>query len=105
LNGGEAQNYPRVLSALEPLLNDGKTALTICFVIDPQYRNQGLARKLLTFAIEDFRSKGFLYAIGLPVESSEEPEKRYRGTDHMYQEAGYIEISRQGIATLVRKTL
>jgi GNAT superfamily N-acetyltransferase len=39
-------------------VKDKKVALTICFVIDPQYRNQGVATALLETAIRHYRALG-----------------------------------------------
>jgi hypothetical protein len=50
---------------------------------------------LLASAIEGFRQAGYDAAMALPIVKEGDPEKRYRGTLHMYEEAGYVEIERQ----------
>lgn len=94
LNANQASAYPRLLDDLKPLITNKLVGLTICFVIRPEFRGQGVARSLLASAIEGFRLAGYDAAIALPIVREGDPEKRYRGTLHMYEEAGYVEIER-----------
>ena len=95
LNANDATTYPRLLEDLREFIADKKVGLTICFVIRPEYRGQGVARQLLFAAIEGFRLAGYDAAMSLPIARDGDPEKRYRGTLHMYDEAGYQVLTRQ----------
>ena len=103
LNGGPLDHYPRLIEWLLPFSQGKKAAVTICFVIDPEYRGKGLARAMLAFASESFRNDGLEVAFALPVSGDGGGDRRYRGTMHMYQEAGYREIGTFSGAVLMQK--
>ena len=103
LNGGPLDHYPRLTEWLLPFSQGRKFAVTICFVIDPEYRGKGLARAMLAHAIESFRDHGLEGAFALPVSGDDGGNRRYRGTMHMYQEAGYREIGTFSGAVLMQK--
>ena len=88
-NCAESGRLPRLREELSPFCADKKVACTICFVIHPDHRGKGVARKLLAEAIRSSREAGFYAMIALPFEDTEKPQKRYRGTTRMYLEAGY----------------
>lgn len=95
LNANDALAYPRLIADLQEYIAGKKVGLTICFVIRPEYRGQGVARQLLSAAIEGFRQAGYDAAISLPIARDTHPEKRYRGTLHMYDEEGYQVLARR----------
>jgi len=103
LIGGPLDHYPRLTEWLLPFSQGKKFAVTICFVIDPEYRGKGLARSLLAHAIDSFRTQGMEGAFALPVADKDGGNRRYRGTIHMYQEAGYREIGTFSGAILMQK--
>ncbi|MFH0993284.1 MAG: GNAT family N-acetyltransferase [bacterium] len=105
VNAGESRNYPRLQKDLAPFVKDELIGLTICFVVDPGYRNRGLARRLLAGAIAGFRATGYAAAIALPVDLPMPGERRYRGSLHMYQEAGYRHVASMDIVQLWRLEL
>ena len=78
-----------------------KVACTNCFVIHPDYRNMGVARKLLEYAIKHFRDAGFDCMMAMPVENSSNPEKRYRGTRKMFLEQGYRNVENEEIDIMI----
>lgn len=89
LNVNEAKYYPRLQETIKPYLLNKKIALSICFIIHPDYRGQGIARILLKHAIKYYQNLGFDGMLALPISSALEKDKRYRGTLNMYQENGY----------------
>lgn len=92
VNCAESGKLPRIMEDLSPYCGGRNVACTICFVIHPDYRGKSVARRLLAYAIQDSRQKGFDAMIALPFENPEKPQKRYRGTPNMYLEAGYRTI-------------
>jgi GNAT superfamily N-acetyltransferase len=88
LNAQAASNYKRLSSEIESF-NDKKYALTICFVIHPDYRNQGIAKQLLDYAINYFKQKGFYGMLALPSTEVYDIQKAYRGLLSMYLKRGY----------------
>lgn len=105
VNAGDALSYPRLTSYLSPYVGARRIGLSICFVIEPGHRNQGLARALLKAALEGFAAQGYDAAVALPVDVPMADERRYRGTMNMYREAGYVEDERHDAVVVMRKDL
>lgn len=104
-NANDASLYIRLQSDLEHIIKGQKAGLTICFVIHPEYRRQGVARLLLRQALKDFKAEGFDIAIALPVEAKGEHEKLYRGSLNMYREFGFEEIEKDEDVYIMRLRL
>jgi len=92
LNANDVTNYPRLTEYTEELSRGNRIGCTICFVIHPEYRGKGVAREMLARAITDFRTAGYDAMLAIPVDAPGAEQRRYRGTLHMYQEAGYTEM-------------
>ena len=95
-NASNLQDLPRLQEDTAELCRGKRVGCTICYVIHPNYRGSGVARQLLSRAISDFRAEGYDAMLALPYEAENAQQKRYRGTLHMYQEAGYQELSSEG---------
>jgi len=69
----------------------------ICFVVPSQYRGQGVARQLLTGAIEYSKAQGVQLLEAYPVDLSETPEAEslWFGTKTMYDRTGFHEVARR----------
>jgi len=91
LNAGHWENYLRLAKELSKHA-DLDTAVLICFLIDEKYRNQGIAKKLLAYALEDLSLLGFKRFIAIPHATKEVSELNYRGTMHMYEEHGFKSV-------------
>lgn len=102
LNANEASSYPRLKEDVAKLNLSGPWGLTICFVIDPEYRHKGLATALLAQAIEGFKSLGYNGALAFPVIESPQPEKHYRGRISTYAKAGYEKIGEEDGIQIMR---
>ena len=92
VNAAPIINYPRLEKHLDSSFKNPKTALTICFVIDEEYRGLKISSMLLDTAIDFFKTNGYERMIALPVHS-DVLEKMYRGIKQMYLNRGYVEIS------------
>lgn len=94
-NANDVHKLKRIEKDLEHIVKDRKAGCVICFVIDPEYRGQGVARLLLNKAVEDFKAQGFDGVLSIPVEGIKDSEKRYRGTLNMYEEFGFKEAAKE----------
>ena len=91
-NANRLSAYPR-MKAFWPLDLDPETCgATLCTVIHPDYRGQGLARRMLKAAVEGFHEAVFKSVLAFPVKSEAEPQKNYRGTPNMFLELGYQDL-------------
>ncbi|MBU1141689.1 MAG: GNAT family N-acetyltransferase [Firmicutes bacterium] len=104
LNGNQTIYYPRLEHLLKPIVQDRKVAMTICFIVHPDFRNKGVARKLLSYAIEYYRDQGFDGMIATPVDMNQMKELNYHGTLGMYQEQEYELLEIIGNTHLMYKT-
>ncbi len=104
-NANNVQEYSRLEDDLKPYIKEGKVGCIICFVIDPEYREQGVARLLLKEAVEGFKSQGFNGVIALPVDIKNILEKRYRGTLNMYKELGFKELDKDDDVSVMWLTI
>lgn len=93
-NASDVARFLRLEHDFDHLTKGKKVGCTICYVIHPQYRGQGVARALLHRAVDDFRAEGFDAVLALPVEADAGSGKRYRGTLSMYRELGFQEVAR-----------
>ncbi len=92
LNANDAKSFVRLKSVMYPWVFEKRIAMTICFVIDPQYRNQKVATRLLETAIRHYRDLGYDGMISAPMESKGTFDLNYRGTLPMYLKSGYTVI-------------
>jgi ribosomal protein S18 acetylase RimI-like enzyme len=88
LEAGPGKNFPNF-----PPTTD-LVARAICFTIDPQHRGVGLAKALLTFALDDFKNRGFekLEVRGVP--EGQDAPRYYPGAIKMYEKFGFV-VSQQ----------
>jgi ribosomal protein S18 acetylase RimI-like enzyme len=70
---------------------DDKVARILCFNIDPDRRQQGIANRLLDLVIEDLRQRGFAAVEAAP---RDEPmsEKGFQGSIKMYEDRGFEKV-------------
>jgi GNAT superfamily N-acetyltransferase len=93
-NCTEVSAYVRIQEDLEAYCKGKRVAASMCFVIHPAYRGKGVATAIVRHATHDFRARGFDAMIALPFES-DSPQKRYRGTKHIYERLNYQRINIQ----------
>jgi GNAT superfamily N-acetyltransferase len=102
LNINEIGSYLRIASLLQKYQEMGKVALSICFLIDKDWRGQGIARQLLDAAIAYYREQDYDALLALPTDEDSSGPQRYRGTYHMYVERGYQEIGHSDRGPVMR---
>ena len=103
ISAGPRQRYPE----LADLPGDSaRTGATPCFTIDPGWRRQGVARRLLAAAIEGLQKDGMARLEAGPHTAPENDAQRYRGTIEFYESAGYEKVTElPGGITLMEKEL
>ena len=105
-NAGPRAAYPRYDGAEEYRVDDGEhVGSIVCFVIAPQYRRHGIARRLLDAACEGFRRQGLRVAEGYPSRDENDDASAYHGPASMYADAGFEPFRELEHQTIVRKSL
>jgi len=82
-----------------------RTGAIVCYVIAPQYRGQGLARRLLDAACDMLRDLGMQYVDAYPPKDAAGDARSYHGRLAMYLEAGFEQLREAGRYVVVHKTL
>ena len=91
-SANDITRFPRLYPDVADDCNGKRVGCVICFVIHPAHRGHGLARQMLSRAVEDFQASGYDAVIAFPIEAPGAEQRRYRGTLHMFQEAGFREL-------------
>lgn len=87
LNINDIDKYARIYSNIPEDLKKQKIACSICFIVHPDYRGQGIATQLLEYAIKHYAKLGYDALLALPV--TEKSVTSYRGPETMYVKLGY----------------
>lgn len=77
----------------------------ICFVVPPQHRGQGLAKKLLDGACDMLRDRGFAQLDVYPPQQQFTAASGYHGSKKMYEDAGFTHVRDAGRYVVMRKAL
>lgn len=67
----------------------GKMASLFCFIVAKEFRNQGIARKLLKAACDFLAKDGFEIIEARPKKNPNNEAEKYSGTLNMYLDAGF----------------
>ncbi|HEY0089680.1 MAG TPA: GNAT family N-acetyltransferase [Candidatus Lokiarchaeia archaeon] len=105
-NVGQKNNYPRLL--LRPnikTLNDDKFVSIVCFLIAPDFRRQGIARKFLRKAINLFKDQDFQYLEAYPRKGKLSNANHYHGPLSLYTSEGFTMYKEYEEFFIVRKNL
>jgi ribosomal protein S18 acetylase RimI-like enzyme len=83
---GSSMLYPAIPDAEDTL------ARVLCFNIDPDYRQKGVAGELLDLILRDLKDRGFAAVEGAP---SIEPAtgRSFQGTVSMFEERGFGKVT------------
>jgi ribosomal protein S18 acetylase RimI-like enzyme len=82
-----------------------RSGAIVCFAIAPQYRGQGVARKLLEGACDLLRARGLAYVEAYPPKSPPTEAASYHGRLSMYLDAGFEQVRDGDRYVVVRKQL
>lgn len=75
-----------------------------CFLIAPEYRGKGIARRLLDRVCEDAARDGYTAVEAYPF-SDKAFEYQYHGTSDMYLRSGFLETADLKYVKVMRKDL
>jgi ribosomal protein S18 acetylase RimI-like enzyme len=81
------------------------TGAIVCYVIAPQYRGRGLARRLLDGACDMLRERGLRWVDAYPPRSQRGEAGSYHGRMSMYVAAGFEHVRDAGPYAVMRKAL
>lgn len=87
---------------------DHEAAAIVCFVVAPIARRQGIARSLLSGALDDLAVRGIRVVDGYPAahDASDAPARdHYRGPRSLFVAAGFADIAHHGGVHVMRKVL
>ena len=82
-----------------------RTGAIVCYVIAPQYRGQGLAKRLLDGACDMLRERGLLWVDAYPPRSPRGESGSYHGRMTMYVAAGFEHVRDAGPYAVMRRAL
>ena len=74
----------------------------VCFVVDRQYRRQGLTLSLLRAAVDYAHAQGARIIEGYPIEPGS-PSYTYMGSPKIFRQAGFQDVTPTGAARLVMR--
>jgi len=83
----------------------GKICSIVCFLIDPDFRQQGIARKLLEHIIVNCTKKDYDLLEAYPGKNEKSCEGHYKGPLSMYRKQGFVIINEFDNYSIVRKEL
>jgi ribosomal protein S18 acetylase RimI-like enzyme len=104
-NANGKGNYARL--AADKMGNDSreKVGSIVCFVIGPQYRRRGIAKRLLEEACAGFERDGYVDAEAYPRKGASSDAQHYHGPLSMYLKAGFTVHREFPEFLIVRKRL
>lgn len=81
------------------------TAAIVCFVVAPEWRQRGVARALLTFALESFEARGIRVVDAFPFKSGDSTAAtdHYHGPLSLFRDAGFEVLAEHKDMTVMRK--
>jgi len=98
-------NDKKAYARLEQQEDDDFMLAITCFVIDPLYRQKGIAKSLLEKIIADARTEGYQSIEAEPPKNSDSPYHNYKGPLKMYKQKGFEEIKDLGDRVRLRLVL
>jgi GNAT superfamily N-acetyltransferase len=91
-NAGPWSMYPMLRD--EPPADAERLGVVFCFVVAPQARGQGVARRLLAAACDGLRAQGMVAVQAKPLKHARSAAENHLGPLSMYLDAGF-EIVRE----------
>ncbi len=83
----------------------GKTMSVVCFTISPEYCGKGVASALLERVTADALAMGYAAVEGYAHIHKECGDYDFKGPIHLYEKAGFVEVTRVDDKVVMRKKL
>jgi len=106
VNANDRNNYER-LKALWDIwdIPSGKICSVVCFVIRPDFRNQGIATTLLKRVCKDYGKMNYDYIEAYPETGEKKFSDHFMGPQSMYQRQGFETVKKIDGHNVMRKKL
>ena len=99
-------SIPALMDAPDPGGFVAATGSIVCFVIAKPYRRQGIARRLLLAACDDFRAQGLAFAEAYPRPGLTGDGENHYGPMSLYLNEGFAQVAEDPEGAIVmRKAL
>jgi ribosomal protein S18 acetylase RimI-like enzyme len=99
-------NYPRLVENNDIEIDkDKKIASVVCFIVDHNYRNKGIAKFLLAETCKYFKDQQFDYIEAYPRINPQNDAENYHGPQSLYESQGFKKIKELNDYVIVRKKL
>jgi ribosomal protein S18 acetylase RimI-like enzyme len=107
-NANRKERYVQLAGAKElwdPGEDDGRTLAVVCFVIAPEHRRRGIARRLLSAACIAGEAQGLERVEAYPRKNARTAAQHYHGPLELYREQGFVVHRELPDYWIVRKSL
>ena len=105
-NANIKENYPALVAFPEIYYETShRIASIVCFLIAPDYRRKGIARKLVYFITETYKRENCDYIEAYPRKNVESDAHNYHGPLKMYKAEGFSIFNEYKDYYIVRKKL
>lgn len=89
-NANNRSNYQRLLRDYDFVDNpNDKVCSVVCFLMHPDYRRKGIARKLLQRIIDDYSNTDYDYLEAYPKKGESSSEGNFKGPLELYKRFGF----------------
>ncbi|MHB0896710.1 MAG: GNAT family N-acetyltransferase [Spirochaetales bacterium] len=99
-NSNNKKTFPRLNTASD--IDEKSIKSIVCFIVEKEYRNKGVATALLQQLIKDAKEEGYKVVEAYPNKSTQSSFFNYHGAYEMYIKNGFIEDTTTP-QTIVRK--
>lgn len=105
-NANNRSNYQRLLRDYDYVDNpDDKVCSIVCFLIDSDFRRQGVAQMILEKIIEDNSIKDYDYFEAYPKKSESSCEGNFKGPLELYKRFGFEIVKEYNDSFVVRRKI
>lgn len=106
MSSNDKKNYVRLFHDQDVTTDEDDQVKSIaCFVISPQYRQQGVATTLLHYAISEAKKEGFTYIEAYPDTGHNDCFMNYHGYKLMFEREGFYVYKTLEKCAIMRKKL
>ena len=105
-NANNRLNYQRLLKEFDFIDNtDDKVCSIVCYLVSPDYRRKGIARRILEQVERDYTAQDYNYLEAYPGKGELSAEEHYKGPLSLYKEFGFNVVKEYKDFNIVRKKL